>query len=305
MSDITVQHLLAQSRQAIATTLALPETEARIEAQALLCRALGDVSRAWLIAHEHDSLPAAQIEQFQMLVNRRLAGEPVAYILGRREFYGLDFIVTPEVLIPRPDTELLVELALQRIPGNSPSPLPSPASGGGGNCRVLDLGTGSGAIAIAIASQRPQAEVTATDSSNAALAVARANAIKLKTPNVRLLQSDWFAALGNEIFDVIVSNPPYIAAGDPHLRQGDLRFEPAGALAAGVDGLDAIRQLVMQAPAHLASGGWLLLEHGYDQAQAVVALLGTNGFTQVESKPDLAGILRVTAGCTVPTSLPL
>ena len=273
--------LISQASSLIADALGLSLAEARIEAQALLRSALGDVSRAWLIAHEHDALQPAQIEQFQTLLNRRLAGEPVAYILGRREFYGLDFTVTPEVLIPRPDTELLVELALGRIPSNAPS-------------RVLDLGTGSGAIAISIASQRPQAEVTATDSSNAALAVARANAVKLKAPNVHLLQSDWFAALENEIFDVIVCNPPYVAAGDPHLRQGDLRFEPAGALAAGVDGLDAIRQLVMQVPAHLARGGWLLLEHGYDQAQAVAALLGANGFTQVESRPDLAGVQRVT-----------
>lgn len=302
---MTIQVRLLQARRSIIQALDLPETEARIEAQVLLRRALGDVSRAWLIAHEHDSLQPAQIEQFQTLLNRRLAGEPVAYILGRREFYGLDFTVTPEVLIPRPDTELLVELALERIPQDLPSLRFSPASGREGCYRVLDLGTGSGAIAIAIASQRPQAEVTAVDISQAALAVAQANAEKLQTPNVRLLQSDWFAALENETFDVIVSNPPYIAQTDPHLAQGDLRFEPSGALAAGIDGLDAIRQLIMRAPAHLASGGWLLLEHGYDQVQAVAVLLDTNGFKQVESQPDLAGILRVTAGCAAPASAPV
>jgi len=278
-----VQALLSQAQGSIAQALGLPEAEARIEAQTLLRHALGEVSRAWLIAHQHDLLQTAQIEQFQALLNRRLAGEPVAYILGHREFYGLDFIVSPDVLIPRPDTETLVEAALQHIPQQQP-------------CRVLDLGTGSGALAIAIASQRPDAEVTAVDSAGAALAMARANAEKSQTPNVHLLQSDWFAGLGNETFDVIVSNPPYIAESDTHLAQGDLRFEPANALVSGKDGLDSIRHIVGAAPRHMNAGGWLLLEHGYDQAQAVAELMKCGGFTQIESRPDLAGVLRVTLG---------
>jgi release factor glutamine methyltransferase len=280
---MTVRERQAQAQRSIAQSLGLPETEARIEAKALLCRALGDVSRAWLIAHEQGALQPVQAEQFQTLLKRRLAGEPVAYILGHREFYGLDFTVTPDVLIPRPDTELLVELALERIPSKA-------------SCRVLDLGTGSGAIAISIASQRPQAQMTAVDSCNAALAVARTNAEKLQTPNVRLLQSDWFAALEGETFDVIVSNPPYIAADDVHLKQGDLRFEPASALTAGQDGLDSIRQIISAAPRFLNTSGWLLLEHGYDQAEQVADLLRAGSFTQVESRPDLAGVLRGTLG---------
>jgi len=280
---MNVRALLFEAQGRIAQILALPDAEARIEAQALLRHALGDVSRAWLITHEQDVLQPTQIEQFQVFLARRLAGEPVAYILGMREFYGLEFKVSPDVLIPRPDTELLVELALERIP----QPLP---------CRVLDLGTGSGAIAISIASQRPQVEVTAVDSSQAALAVARANAEKLQISNVHLLQSDWFAALGAESFDVIVSNPPYIAAGDVHLSQGDLRFEPASALASGADGLDSIRHIVSEVQRYLTLGGWLLLEHGYDQAQGVAGLLRDAGFNEVESRPDLAGVLRVTLG---------
>jgi len=235
------------------------------------------------MARTEQALTTEQLARFDGLLQRRLRGEPVAYIIGRREFFGLDYGLTPDVLIPRPDTETLVEAALQRIPASQ-------------SCLVLDLGTGSGAIAIAIAVHRPLAKVTAVDHSGAALEVARGNVERLSASNVRLLRSDWFNALEGEVFDAIVSNPPYIAATDPHLSQGDLRFEPSGALVSGKDGLDDIRAIVAQVPAHLAPGGWLLLEHGYDQAERVAALLEDAGFKDVDHAADLAGIERVTLG---------
>lgn len=280
---MTLQALLGQAQRRLAAILELPAGEARIEAQILLRHALGDVSRAWLISHDEQSLTAEEQSRFDSLLHRRLHGEPVAYILGGREFYGLQLTVTPDVLIPRPDTETLVEAALRHIPRHGP-------------CRILDLGTGSGAIALAIAVNRPESTVTATDRSAAALAVAQDNARRLGAANLRLLRSNWFSALAGEAFDIIVSNPPYIATADPHLVQGDLRFEPADALEAGEDGLDDIRQIVAAAPAYLAQGGWLLLEHGYDQAEQVASLLKGTGFTEVGHAADLAGIQRVTLG---------
>ncbi len=279
----TLAQLLQDARRRLAETLALPDAEARIEAQMLLGHACGNVSRAWLITHEADTAAPPQTEAFAALLQRRLAGEPVAYLLGTREFYGLEFDVTPAVLIPRPDTETLVEAALARLPEHQP-------------CRVLDLGTGSGAIAIAIAKHRPQAAVTATDRSPEALEVAAANTRKLGTPNVRCVLSRWFDDLGNEPYDLIASNPPYIAVGDSHLEQGDLRFEPASALSSGSDGMDDIREIVSKAPQHLKAGGWLLLEHGYDQAEAVAGLLREAGFGEVGSVEDLGGVMRVTMG---------
>lgn len=295
---MALQALLGQAKQQLATTLNLPANEAAIEAQILLRHALGDVSRAWLISHEEQALTPEQQALLEELLQRRLQGEPIAYILGKREFYGLDFSITPGVLIPRPDTETLVEAALLHIPPDRP-------------CRILDLGTGSGAIAIAIAYHRPQATVTAVDRSEAAIKVARGNALRLLAPsplsssvegegvhvgNLRLLQSDWFSALQDEVFDVIVSNPPYVAATDPHLQQGDLRFEPTNALASGLDGLDDIRIIIAQAPPHLMQGGWLLFEHGYDQAALVAEMLKNAGFENVGHVADIAGILRVTRG---------
>ncbi len=250
-----------------------------VDNRILLCHALG-LSRMGLITQSERALTDGEAANLSALIARRLAGEPVAYIIGRREFYGLDFAVDADVLIPRPETELLVELALERLPPRG---------------RVLDMGTGSGAIAVALAHTRPDAAVTALDVSAAALAVAARNAAS-NGATVRFLQSDWFAALTDESFDLIVSNPPYIASGDRHLSEGDLRFEPAGALTDHADGLSALRRIVGGAPAHLAPGGWLLMEHGYDQSEAVQALMTAAGWQDVQSWHDLAGIARVTGG---------
>jgi release factor glutamine methyltransferase len=262
--------------RALIQSSGLPASEARL----LLASCLG-VERAWVIAHADEPLDDTRCADAAELFRRRRLGEPVAYILGVREFYGLDLKVTPDVLIPRPETELLVELALRRIAD--------------GARRVLDLGTGSGAIAIAIARSAPQAEVWATDASPAAMAVAQLNAAR-HAPKVRLVQSNWFASLAGEQFDLIVSNPPYVAEGDPHLDEADVRFEPRAALVGGPDGLDCIRRIVRDAHDHLAPGGWLAFEHGYDQAERCRALLAEWGYADVASWPDLAGIARVTGG---------
>jgi release factor glutamine methyltransferase len=259
-------------------TLPLEPLEKRI----LLCHALG-LSRVGLITQSERLLTETEAAALAALVARRLAGEPIAYIVGRREFFGLDFQVSDAVLIPRPDTELIVELALDRLPQRS---------------RMLDMGTGSGAIAVAVAHHRCDASVTALDVSQAALEVARANAAA-NGAAVRFLHSDWFAAVAGERFELIASNPPYIAAGDAHLAQGDLRFEPVGALTDHADGLSALRTLIEGAREHLVPGGWLLLEHGYDQAEAVRALLATGAYAEVQSWRDLAGIERVSGGRAV------
>ena len=252
-----------------------------LENRILLCEATG-LTRVQLITQGDRALTPDEASRLDDLVARRLRGEPIAYIVGRREFFGLDFQVGPAVLIPRPDTELIVDLSLERLPENAP--------------RLLDMGTGSGAIAVAVAHTRPDADVTALDVSPDALAVAQANAVA-NGARVRFLESSWFDALAaGETFDVIASNPPYIAAGDEHLVQGDLRFEPAGALTDHADGLSALRIIIAGSPRHLAPGGWLLLEHGYDQAAAVRALLVDAGFTDVQSWRDLAGIERVSGG---------
>jgi release factor glutamine methyltransferase len=254
-----------------------------VDAQVLLAHALG-VNRAWLIAHAADPLPAASAAAFLALAKRRRDGEPVAYLTGIREFWGLPLAVTPAVLIPRPETETLVELALARLPPDRPA-------------SVLDLGTGSGAVALAIARERPRARVVATDVSPDALAVARDNARRLGIANVAFLCSDWYAALSAEPpFDAIVSNPPYVRAGDPHLGEGDLRFEPAGALSPGGDGLGALQVIVDGARERLVAGGTLAVEHGHDQSEAVQALFAAAGFDAVTVARDLAGIPRVVAG---------
>ena len=254
---------------------------ARIDAQMLLLHALDrpDAGRAWLLAHDTDALTPEQHAHFLALCQRRAAGEPVAYLTGRKEFYGLPLQVDARVLDPRPDTETLVDWALQVI-----AALPAP--------RIADLGTGSGAIALALQSQRPTAQVLAVDASQGALAVAQANAARLGLP-VRFAQGNWLEGITGP-FDAIVSNPPYIATQDPHLAA--LTHEPLQALASGPDGLDDLRAIVAQAPARLAPGGWLLLEHGHDQAEAVRALLAAQGFAQVQSRDDLAGIARCSGG---------
>lgn len=274
-------------------TLEIEAATARIEIQSLLQQVLG-VARSYLLAHPEQRLNTVQQAAYDGLLHRRQQNEPIAYILGEREFFGLTFKTTPDTLIPRPDTELLVELALQHIPS-------SPLAGegdcqAGRGCRVLDLGTGSGAIALSIAHMRPDTEVIAVDASAPALAVARENAQRLGITNASFLQSDWFAALHGQSFDLIVSNPPYIAAGDVHLKEGDVRFEPLSALVSGADGLDDIRLIVGQAGDFLENQGWLLLEHGYDQGGAVRDLLQQNGLSEVFSAKDIAGIERVSGG---------
>jgi len=249
-----------------------------IDARVLL-RATLAVDDVYLIAHAGDALSTQHEAQFRALAVRRAAGEPVAYLVGEREFYGHVFKVTPAVLIPRPETELLVELTLQREAQ-----------------RVLDLGTGSGCIAISIARARRAASVHAVDQSAAALAVARDNAARLNAGNVTLHHGNWFDAVPGQRFDVIVSNPPYVAADDVHLGQGDVRYEPRAALAAGADGLADIRAIVAGASARLSPGGWLLFEHGYDQASRCRTLLAQGGFGEVQSWRDLAGIERASGG---------
>jgi len=277
-----IADILREEVRHLGDTLALDLTTARIEVQCLLQHVL-DVPRVYLLAHPEQMLSETQQHDFDTLLVNRLRGEPIAHLLGEREFFGLNLKVTPATLIPRPDTELLVELALQRITQASAY-------------RVLDMGTGSGAIALAIAKNKPNVEMVAVDASPEALSVAIQNARRLGIANVNFLQSDWFSALNDQRFDIIVSNPPYIASGDIHLSQGDLRFEPLSALASGVDGLDDIRRIISAAPQHLASNGWLLLEHGYDQAGSVRELLAQRGFVEVFSEKDIAGIERVTGG---------
>ena len=266
-------------QQALSTALA--QGLARIDAQMLLLHVLGRAShdRAWLITHDTDTLPPATAAQFGALCQRRRAGTPVAYLTGRKAFYGLDLQVDARVLDPRPDTETLVDWALEVL-AHQPAP------------RVVDLGTGSGAIALALQQQRPDAQVLAVDASQDALAVAQANATRLGLP-VQFQHGHWLQGMAGGL-DAIVSNPPYIAATDPHLAA--LTHEPLSALASGADGLDDLRSIIAQAPAHLAPGGWLLLEPGHDQAEAVAALLQQAGLAQVQSRKDLAGIVRCSGG---------
>ena len=253
---------------------------ARLDAQLLLLHVLGRGAgdRGWLLAHDTDPLPAEREQAFLQLAGRRAAGEPVAYLTGEKEFFGLSLQVDARVLVPRPDTETIVESSLEVLRGREAP-------------RVVDLGTGSGAIALAIQSARPDAQVEAVDRSAGALEVAGANAARLGLP-VRFRQASWLQDAGQ--YALIVSNPPYVAEADPHLPA--LRHEPREALAAGPDGLDDLRAIVAAAPAHLVPGGWLLLEHGWDQAEAVRALLAAAGFADVQSRQDLAGIARCSGG---------
>jgi release factor glutamine methyltransferase len=332
--------------QSIKTTLLLATSQlkaqgieaetAKLEAQLLLQHAL-NVNRAWLIAHEHENLAPSIEAAYRAMLERRLNGEPIAYILGYREFYGLSLKVSADTLIPRADTETLVEAALARVAALSAAPLsptlsrlrergqttlafhqqhhanlaahsPRPPAGEGlgergdvanrenDDIKILDLGTGTGAIALAIAKHAPNAHLTALDASQAALDIAIENAQNLNIPNVKFVLSDWFSALKDEKFDLIVSNPPYIEAADAHLKQGDLRFEPLSSLASGADGLDAIRAIITQAPQHLNPHGYLMLEHGYNQADAVKKLLLQHQFIEISTIKDFGGNNRVMIG---------
>ncbi len=318
------------------TTIAAALAAAReklpgFEARLLLGHVLQQPS-VWLLTHDDGVLDETALQVFNALITRRHAGEPVAYLLGHREFFGRDFVTAPGVLIPRPETELLVDIALKKLgAGETTDEPPAQQEGAGQNPvlfavdalqggraknallavadgetptgtetasntpQILDLGTGTGCIAITLALECPQVRVTAVDASAAALAIAKENAQQLNA-TVRFLQSDWYAGVEDETFDLIVSNPPYIAVADTHLAQGDLRFEPPAALASGADGLDAIRHIIATAPAYLSAQGQLWLEHGYDQADAVRALLIAAGFIAIEQHRDLAGIVRVSGG---------
>ncbi len=252
---------------------------ARLEAELLLARAI-DMPRSFLFAHPEDELDAASLERFEVSLERRLAGEPMAYICGEKEFWSMMLMVTPATLVPRPETELLVEQALMRLPRRVES-------------RILDLGTGSGAIALALARERPMCEVTGTDISEAAIAVAIQNARQQSLPNIHFVHGDWTAPVQGKLFDLVVSNPPYIADSDDALDA--LGFEPRSALAAGADGLDAIRALAVQVRHVIRAGGTLLLEHGAEQHAAVASLLAGHGYTSITVATDLAGLQRVTS----------
>jgi release factor glutamine methyltransferase len=278
----TVRNTWVAAQQRLIQQLVLEASDAKFEAQLLLQNTL-NVNRAWLLAHELDMLPSKAIADFEALLTRRLLGEPVAYILGYREFYGLNLTVTPDTLIPRPDTETLVEAALEKTPADT-------------SCSILDLGTGTGAVALAIAKHRPQTQVMAIDASKAALRIAEHNAKQLGLAHVRFTLSHWFSAVESDRFNLIVSNPPYIEQHDPHLSQGDLRFEPISALASGTDGLDDIREIIAHSLIHLLPQGWLMLEHGYNQAELVADLMAENGLIEIKTIQDLGGNDRVTIG---------
>jgi len=278
----TIRERLAADQTQLMQALGLAPYDARMEAHLLMARAL-DVNRAWLLAHDDEALAPATAARYTDLLERRLAGEPIAYIFGAKEFYGLMFKVSPAVLIPRPETELLVALALARIAADRP-------------CRVLDLGTGSGAVAITLAKLRPHAQMVAVDINAEALAVARENARHLGADNVYFVQSDWFSELNTvEKFDIIVSNPPYIAAQDPHLARGGLEFEPRLALVSGPRGEYALNTIIHGASGFLKRGGWLLLEHGYDQGAFTRSIFSVSGYVNVQTYIDLSGADRVTA----------
>jgi release factor glutamine methyltransferase len=274
----SIGDVLTNSQQQLAACSDSP----RLDAEVLLAKVLG-VSRAQLFARPESPVSEQDDERFKQLLARRLNGEPIAHILGHREFWSLQLDVTPATLIPRPETELLVELALERIPVSA-------------MLDIADMGTGSGAIALAVASERPHCRIVASDTSEEALAVARRNAMQLGLTNIEFLQGDWYQALGAAHFDVILSNPPYIRSDDPHLAQGDVRFDPHAALVSGVEGLDALRCIVGNAAQHLRPGGWLLVEHGYDQEEAVAGLFVAAGFTEIATVNDLGGLPRVSFG---------
>jgi len=275
----TLNTLLQQGQRQLTGSSESP----RLDAEVLLGHIL-QVSRAHLYANPKREIAAVQVTEFEQLINERHAGHPVAHLTGEREFWSLPFHVTPDVLSPRPETELLVEQALRHLPTDQP-------------CELLDLACGSGAIAVALATERPRCNVTATDNSNAALVIARENAAANDCARIKFLHGSWFAPVGNQCFDIIVCNPPYVATGHSELTDPELAYEPPQALYSGSDGLDDIRQIIQEAPKNLLPGGQLLLEHGFDQASAINDLLLKAGFTAICTHQDLAGIPRVTQGC--------
>lgn len=276
-SIVTVGAALRKTLHELELTSPTP----RLDAEVLLMHVCG-FDRSNLITRHETILTGEQQSKLESLLARRKRGEPVAYITGTREFWSMEFNVTPATLIPRPETELLVEKALEHIPRDT-------------EWTIADLGTGSGAIALAIAKERPRCRVVAIDNSSTALEVARSNAEKFGLTNIEFREGDWFTSLADATFDMIVSNPPYIRAGDPHLTQGDVRFEPATALVSGNDGLDAIRHIALHAREFLRPGGWLLFEHGWDQAVIVGELLRQHGYRDMVCHRDLAGHARVAA----------
>jgi len=270
------------SRQA-SQSLESASDSARLDAELLIAHAL-NIPRSRFIADPDQVLDVQQLKQIQTLIDRRTQGEPIAYILGCKHFWDLELKVTPDVLIPRPDTELLVETALNLFSADAPT-------------SVLDLGTGSGAIAIAIAKARPHWHVCASEESRAALTVAIENAEQYQLHNLTLLQSHWFDDLvKDKLYNLILSNPPYVPQNDPHLQQGDVRFEPQQALVSGEDGLDAIRYLIAESQKHLLPDGWLMLEHGYDQGELVQQLFVEGGYKDVQQRKDIGGHVRLTMG---------
>jgi len=278
MPELSIQQALQQARNDLAAHSESPGLDGEI-LLALAC----DTTRSYLRTWPERTLTPAQQSHFQQLLARRAKGEPIAYITGTRDFWDMELQVSPDTLIPRPETERLVELALERIPVDA-------------HWDIADLGTGSGAIALALARERPGCRVIATDISDAALQVARDNAERLGVGNVEFRHGPWLAPLADERLPLIVSNPPYVHPDDPHLTRGDLRFEPPAALGSAPDGLNDIREIARQARAHLTPGGWLMLEHGYDQGEPVRALLSALGFQAVHTENDLAGNPRVSAG---------
>ena len=277
----SVATLLSAASLRIAQTLNLDNRIARLEARVLGAHAW-NVAPTWLIAHDRDPLTPQQYADFESLLKKRLNGEPIAYITGWREFYGRPFRVTPDVLIPRPETELLVDLVLAQIPSDQ-------------TVEILELGTGSGCIAISLALARPHALITAVDNNAAAIVVAQHNAMELSA-TVNFLKSDWFSALPERKFDVIVSNPPYVAMDDTHLLEGDVRFEPVGALSSGINGLDDLHYIITHAPSFLKPQGSLLLEHGYDQGRDTRILLQEEGYFAIHTWQDLSKMDRVSGG---------
>jgi len=275
---VNIQDLLKQASQQLSADSDSP----RLDAEVLLCHVLAK-QRSYLMTWPEQELSSAQLDQFQQLLDARLTGHPVAHLIGKREFWSLSLKVTPDTLIPRPDTELLIEQILHAYPDDT-------------ELSLLDLGTGSGAIAIALASERPSWRIIATDLSEQALQVAQQNATSLKLKNIEFRQGHWFAPVQDLHFDIIVSNPPYVPSNDPHLSQGDVRFEPLSALVSGEEGLDDIEHICQQAMGHLNPGGLLIIEHGYDQAEKIRPIFTKNNYKNIQHYRDMANNVRATSG---------